>query len=428
MGGCRGAGLSRGCACAGHGRGALGALGADPLARRFAQQAHSLRWEDPPLAVSAKLRVCLQDFLGCALESRELPWSRQAAALSVPIAGEGATVFGAAGSHGAGDAAFANAVAGHGLVREDMHAASVSHFGVVILPTLIALAETETAAGRPVSGREFLLAAVLGYEVGARFGRLAIDAQVARIHRPTGITGPLGAPAAAARLLGLDPAGITAALGLAANCTAGLNQWAHTGGSEMYFHPGFAARNALSAARLAQAGAFASPSALDRAAGLLASLGKVAVSGCPQLFETGCEILAVYHKPLPACNFAQTPAQAALGLAREAGPAPQDVRAIRVRVPSASARYPGCDFRGPFEHVLQAKMRIQFNVAAALLLGGVNEAAFDLLTDARMAHFLALTTLEVDEDLSAAFPGRQGRRSSWNAPPARRGAYVWRTW
>ena len=34
-----------------------------------------------------------------------------------------------------GDAAFANAVMGHGLVREDMHSGSISQLGIVVLPT-----------------------------------------------------------------------------------------------------------------------------------------------------------------------------------------------------------------------------------------------------------------------------------------------------
>jgi len=52
-----------------------------------------------------------------------------------------------------------------------------------------------------------------------------------------------------------------------ANTTAGFNQWAHTGGSEMWFQAGFAARNAVAAVRLAESGAFTSPTALDGEAG-----------------------------------------------------------------------------------------------------------------------------------------------------------------
>ena len=36
---------------------------------------------------------------------------------------------------------------GHGLVREDMHAASICHHGVVIWPTLLALSERASLSG-----------------------------------------------------------------------------------------------------------------------------------------------------------------------------------------------------------------------------------------------------------------------------------------
>ncbi len=88
---------------------------------------------------------------------------------------------------------------GHGLVREDMHSGSISHLGIVVLPTLLALSEF-----RHVRGRNFIAAAVVGYEVGGQIGRAVMDAEVARIHRPTGVTGPVAAAAAGARLLGLE--------------------------------------------------------------------------------------------------------------------------------------------------------------------------------------------------------------------------------
>ena len=42
---------------------------------------------------------------------------------------------------------------------------------------------------------------------------------------------------------------MTSAIALGANTNLGFNQWAHTGGSEMFFQAGFAGRNALSKAR-----------------------------------------------------------------------------------------------------------------------------------------------------------------------------------
>ena len=373
----------------------------EPLAARIARVVVATSLDTLPAQVIDKVKLCLSDLIGCAFESRDLPWSRQALAAAERVE-NGASIAGASGSFAPGDAAFANAVMGHGLVREDMHSGSISHLGIAVLPALLALAQT-----RRVSGRDFIAAAVAGYEVGGQVGRAVMDAEVARIHRPTGVTGPVAAAAAGARLLGLDVEQTTSAIALGANLTVGFNQWAHTGGSEMFFHPGFATRNAMMAIRLAQNGAFISPSALDGEAGLFASLKKRSAASKVELFRSAPEILSVYHKPVPACNFAQTASQAALAIVRE-NIAVDRIAAITVRVPRAGALYPGCDFTGPFAHILQAKMSIQYNVAAALIEGGVSEKNFKLLNDARLHKLIGAMTLEVDDEMTRAYPGKQG--------------------
>lgn len=379
---------------------------ASPLATRLASQLATFVSTPLDPALSDKVRVCLFDLIGCALESGDKPWSRQAMAMAVDLGQGGSaragTIIGSSQRSSLADAAFVNAVMGHGLVREDMHSASISHLGVAVLPALLALSQL-----RPVSGRQYLVAAVAGYEVGARIGRALMDARIARLFRPTGITGPLGAAAAGACLLGLNEAQTTHALALATNTVAGFNQWGHTGGSEMYFHVGFAARNGVSAALLAQAGAFGSPSALDGEAGLFTSHGKREAADAVRLFEGEAEILGVYHKPVPACNFAQTACQVALAIAQVGCPVDQ-IEGITIRVPSAGANYPGCDFTGPYDHVLQAKMSIQYNVVAALMTGRVTEANFDLLQDPVLHRLLGKTRLEVDDDMSRVYPGQQG--------------------
>lgn len=90
----------------------------------------------------------------------------------------------------------------------------------------------------------------------------------------------------------------------------------------MFFHPGFAARNGVNAVLLAEAGGFGSPDALDGESGLFAAHGKRAAAASVRLFEGQPEILAVDHKPVPACNFAQTACQAALALAGAASARP----------------------------------------------------------------------------------------------------------
>ena len=377
----------------------------EALALRIADACVSIDPATIPDNVIEKVKVCLRDLIGCAIESHALPWSRQAIALAQPVATHSrrASIIAESIRASFADAAFANAVMGHGLVREDMHSGSVSHLGIVVLPTLLALSQY-----RRVSGRRFCAAAMIGYEVGAKVGQAAMSPEIARIHRPTGISGPIGAAAAGAYLLGLDRDAISSAIALGANTTLGFNQWAHTGGSEMFFQAGFAARNALSAALLAEAGAFASPSALDGEAGLFASLDRRASVSAITIFDGAPEILSVYHKPVPACNFAQTPTQAALAIARKSKMAPETIASIRIRVPRAGMMYPGCNHSGPFAHILQAKMSIQYNVAAALIRGSVSEQNFTLLNDPVLGRLISVMTLQVDDSMTQAYPAQQG--------------------
>ena len=355
-----------------------------------------------PPEVIAKVKIGLLDFLSCAFEARELPWGCQA--IRMANAGSGkATVIGTPVRTSPSEAAFANATLGHGLVREDMHTGAVSHLGVVIFPTLLALAQRQKA-----SGRDFILGAVCGYEIGASVGRAIMDQEMVRRFRPTGITGPLGGAIAGSRLLALDEDATVSALGFAANATGGLNEWPYCGGDEMFFHPGFAARNAVTAVELASLGARASESALDGRAGLFAGFNKLDRISQVAPFSGEFEILSVYYKPAPACNYAQTATQAALALTMQDGFQTRDIESVVVKASAAATGYPGCDYTGPFERILQAKMSIQYCVAATLARGVIEESNYHLLDDPEINRLARITTLEIDPTFTAAYPGAQG--------------------
>jgi 2-methylcitrate dehydratase PrpD len=378
-----------------------------PLAARMAAALAELSWHDLSPEVVAKAKLCILDLLSSALASTQLPWSRQAAAIarrnSGSIASDGAGIIGTRYVVSVQDAAFANGVIGHGLVRDDMHLGSVSHLGTVIVPTLLALAE-----GTRASGKELLTALVAGYEVGGKIGRMILDVDVSKNFRPTGITGPIAGAAAGAKLLRLDQEQTTVALALGANTAAGYNEWASTGGSEMFFHTGFAARSAVTATQLAAEGAYASRTAIDGEAGLLAAFHRDLAPTIPARFEDRPEILSVFFKPVPACNFAQSAAQAAHAIALRKNLRAKDVERIAVRVTRAAALYPGCDVTGPFEHVLQAKMSIQYNVAAALRHGNFAERNYFPRQNPDVLKLARCTQLEIDDDLTKAFPAQQG--------------------
>jgi 2-methylcitrate dehydratase PrpD len=379
---------------------------AAPLAVRMAQAITRYSYARLSPEVVAKAKLCIYDLLSSALSAGQQPWSRQAAALARASSGEvtrGAGIIGTGDVVSIHDAAFANGTLSHGLVRDDMHVGSVSHLGTVLVPALLSLAET----AQP-SGKDFLTALVAGYEAGGKVGRMVMDVEVSKIFRPTGTVGPIAAAAAGAKLLGLDEQQTTSALALAANMAAGYNEWAGTGGSEMFFHNGLAARGAVTAVQLAAEDAYASPTALDGEAGMLAAFRRPRPPTVPELFTDRPEILAVFFKPVPACNFAQTPAQAALALAQRHRVAAADIDTVTVRVTQAAALYPGCDSSGPFEHILQAKMSIQYNVAAALEHGNFAERNYVPQQNAGVQALAKRVAVEVDRGFTAAFPGKQG--------------------
>ena len=221
------------------------------------------------------------------------------------------------------------------------------------------------------------------------------------------------APSREAGCLALDEDATVSALGFAANATGGLNEWPYCGGDEMFFHPGFAARNAVTAVELALLGARASESALDGRAGLFAGLNKTDRIAHVAPFSGGpLEILSVYYKPAPACNYAQTACQAALALTMQNGFRSSDVESIVVKASAAAVGYPGCDYPGPFERILQAKMSIQYCVAATLARGVIAESNYHLLDDPEVMRLASITKLETDPAFTAAYPGSQGSEVS----------------
>ncbi len=140
---------------------------------------------------------------------------------------------------------------------------------------------------------------------------------------------------------------------------------------------------------------------------LFSSYGKRARDSVP--LDGGWDILEVYHKPAPACNYAQTPAQAALAVLKQSSLQPGDIERVLVKSFPEAIAYPGCDHAGPYRNLLQAKMSIQFVVAATLAAGRLDDAALrDFSEDGAAARLARRVQLENDPEFAAAYPARQG--------------------
>lgn len=140
---------------------------------------------------------------------------------------------------------------------DDFHSVAPLHSASTILPTLLAAAECE--ASRPtgahtVDGASFLLAWVVGLEVGPRAGMALNGSEVLAMGWHCGpIFGHPAASAAASKLFCLDSNATEDAIGMACTQSCGLMAAQYEGMVKRMQH-GFAARNGLFSALLARSG------------------------------------------------------------------------------------------------------------------------------------------------------------------------------
>jgi 2-methylcitrate dehydratase PrpD len=137
----------------------------NPYTRGIAGFVSGLRYEAIPEDVRHRIKLLMLDSLGCALYGADLEWCRivQDALSKVDTTRE-CVIWGTNRKLSAPHAALANGTAVQGFELDDVHRAGVLHVGAVVLPALLPVAE----ANREMSGREFLTAAVAGYEIGPR--------------------------------------------------------------------------------------------------------------------------------------------------------------------------------------------------------------------------------------------------------------------
>src|SRR5688500_13661955 len=133
--------------------------------KQLGEFAASLRYDDLPADVVARLRACTLDALGCCLFGVTLPWTKMLIEQVVEDGGNPiARVPGTSLRTGVSQAVLIGATAGHGFEMDDIHAAAHLHCGSLALPTVLALADRQEG----VDGRRLIAALAAGYEVGLR--------------------------------------------------------------------------------------------------------------------------------------------------------------------------------------------------------------------------------------------------------------------
>ena len=145
-------------------------------------------------------------------------------------------------------AAAINAANVHAQDFDDLHNASIVHPGAITIPAAMALGEE-----MGLSGKDVLLAIVLGYDVAARLGE-AINPESYYFWHTTSVVGSFSSAAVAGKLMGLDPEPMQDAFGSAGTQSSGLWAFNASGANSKLLHVANAAVCGIRSAELAKAG------------------------------------------------------------------------------------------------------------------------------------------------------------------------------
>ena len=222
----------------------------NPYTHGIADFVSGCRYEDLPEEVLERIKLLILDSFGCALYGTELPWSRiLRSRLAELDATGGSRVWGTRERLSGPHAALVNGTLVQGFEFDEVHRKGVMHVGAVTLSALMVAAEFRPGG----NGRDFLTAAVAGYEVGPRVGLCMGQEHIGQGWHSGATLGVFSAAAGAARSLGLDVERTVHALGIAGTQAAGLMA-AQYGAMVKRMHAGRSSQSGLYGALLADAG------------------------------------------------------------------------------------------------------------------------------------------------------------------------------
>jgi 2-methylcitrate dehydratase len=284
-----------------------------PLAERLAAYAHGLTYEELDDTTIERVKTLLIDTIGCGVGAWDETPVRICREIALSTAGP-ATIIGTDRRTTTELAAFANAAAFRYLDFNDTYVGRFAVHPSDNIAACFAVAEAQRA-----SARELITAIVIAYEVNCRLVD-ALDISTRGWDPPV-----FGLPAvalAAGRLMKLTPEQLVHAVGIAINDhipmaqtrVGALSDWKGLAAPE-------AGRNAVFAARLAQAGLTGPAPVFEGRSGFFAQVSGPAPVDVESFGRRGVQfrLHKCNLKPYPAVIYTQTAIVAGIEVAKEAG-------------------------------------------------------------------------------------------------------------
>ena len=300
--------------------------------------------------------------------------------------------------------ALINGTAAHTAEVDDIFRDGIYHPGAPTIAAALAVSES-----RGLPGRDLLRAVVAGYEISTRIGA-AMGREHYRYWHNTGTIGCFGAAAAAAEALRLDRVRFAHALATVATFAAALQQAFRMDSMSKPLHAGRAAEAGVTAALAAAEGVTGSLDVLEGEAGFGRAMGgdpdwRRAVATLGEDFH----ITRMTFKNHACCGHTFAAIDGALALKNRMAVSAAEIESVEIATYRAGLEVAHYEQpRTPAE----GRFSLKYVVATALTHGSVRLAAFseNRLQDPATREIMRKTTVSLDPELDAAFPGQRAAR------------------
>jgi 2-methylcitrate dehydratase PrpD len=281
-------------------------------AERLADWLATVEADRLPAATRAMCRRLVLDVLGLTIAARNEDYI--GAVLATAESGP-CTAIGHKGGFDLYGAALVNGTAAHGEDYDDTFEGGPVHSGAVIVPALMALAER-----RRLAGAALLAGLAVGVELLCRLSLVAPKAIHKAGFHPTAVIGAIAAAAAAGKALGLEPARLASAIGIAGSQASGIIEYLAEGTWTKRMHAGWAAQSGLRAALMAEAGFLGPRTVLEGSHGFFRAFApSVKADFAPLFHQLGRRWLIedIAFKPYACGTMVQPYIDCAIMLARQ---------------------------------------------------------------------------------------------------------------
>jgi 2-methylcitrate dehydratase PrpD len=381
---------------------------ADDATLALARFAATTGLESVPSVVCKRLKDCLLDFVGnaaFAAVNAESSAAFRAGAMALQGANDDATVVGDAQGYSYLQAALLNGAFAHTLDFDDTNVWGCLHPGAPVIAAALVEAERTHA-----TGKRWLAALAVGYEVATRIGAALGSTAYDRGFHVTSVAGIFGAVAAVGRLRGVDAGTLASAFGIAGSKAAGSMQYLANGSWNKRLHPGFAAHDALLALAFAQAGVVGAAAPIEGRYGLLTGYTNEATpSALTDRLGQWWPSAETAIKPFPSCRFNHGAIEAALQLHELLGAdarkrieaALREGTRLEVRLSPKAAQIVGEATPNKIDprNIVDAQFSAYFQVAVALLDGRCNWQSYERIGAADVAALCSSIYVVIDGQL-----------------------------